>query len=117
MVLGLTKPEIAAIRRWAKSHPEIQRVYLFGSRAKGTHDPDSDVDLAIQVDACDDDDDGQIAYMDFKKRLGPKPNPGIDPCVNLEWYSPDPAVDLPIVKHAVHRDGVLLFDRNDPQSS
>jgi uncharacterized protein len=34
-------------------HPEISAVKLFGSRAKGTHRPQSDVDLAIwgSVDA------------------------------------------------------------------
>ena len=33
-------------------HPEIRDVRLFGSRAKGTHAPNSDVDLAVrgQVD-------------------------------------------------------------------
>lgn len=34
---------IAVFRR----HPSITRVTLFGSRAKGTHKPSSDVDLAV----------------------------------------------------------------------
>ena len=34
---------IAVFRR----HPAITRVTLFGSRAKGTHKPNSDVDLAV----------------------------------------------------------------------
>lgn len=30
-----------------RAHPEIAEVRLFGSRAKGTHSPRSDVDLAL----------------------------------------------------------------------
>jgi len=36
-----------------RRHPEVTAVRLFGSRAKGTHRPESDVDLAVwgEVDA------------------------------------------------------------------
>ena len=34
------------IKRYAEKH-NIQKVILFGSRAKGTHSPRSDVDIAI----------------------------------------------------------------------
>jgi predicted nucleotidyltransferase len=30
-----------------RAHPEISEVRIFGSRAKGTHKPESDVDLAL----------------------------------------------------------------------
>ena len=30
-----------------RAHPEVSEVRLFGSRAKGTHAPSSDVDLAL----------------------------------------------------------------------
>jgi predicted nucleotidyltransferase len=30
-----------------RAHPEVAEVRLFGSRAKGTHSPHSDVDLAL----------------------------------------------------------------------
>ncbi len=36
-----------------RAHPEVTHVKLFGSRAKGTHQPYSDVDLAVwgEIDA------------------------------------------------------------------
>jgi uncharacterized protein len=37
----------AAVSSWAIGEPLVRRVYLFGSRAKGTARPDSDIDLAI----------------------------------------------------------------------
>jgi len=38
---------IALIRDWAERQPEVLAVWVFGSRAKGHHDEDSDIDLAL----------------------------------------------------------------------
>jgi predicted nucleotidyltransferase len=35
---------------WAGATPEIIALHVFGSRARGTARPDSDLDLAIEVD-------------------------------------------------------------------
>jgi predicted nucleotidyltransferase len=51
--LDLKADELAMLRRVFHRHPEIKTVKLFGSRAKGTHAPSSDIDLALwgEVDA------------------------------------------------------------------
>ena len=36
------------------------KIYLFGSRARGTHSPTSDVDIAI-------DDGGQVSYLEVEE--------------------------------------------------
>ena len=33
---------------WADGCPGVERVFLFGSRVRGDHRPDSDLDLAIE---------------------------------------------------------------------
>ena len=43
----LTPTELELVRSVFRLHPEVQTATLFGSRAKGTHSPRSDVDLAI----------------------------------------------------------------------
>ncbi len=50
---ALTPEEIRLIHGMFQRHLEIDCVRLFGSRAKGTHTPRSDVDLAVwgEVDA------------------------------------------------------------------
>lgn len=50
---SLAPAELALLRSVFKRHPEITEVRLFGSRAKGTHTPHSDIDLALwgNVDA------------------------------------------------------------------
>lgn len=49
----LTLRELDLLQGIFQRHPEITEVKLFGSRAKGTHSPRSDIDLAVRgnVDA------------------------------------------------------------------
>jgi predicted nucleotidyltransferase len=47
---ALTERELQLISQVFRRHPEVVAVRLFGSRAKGTHTPRSDVDLAIWGD-------------------------------------------------------------------
>ena len=44
---GLSERDMAEIFRILQSQPEIARVHIFGSRAKGTYHSGSDIDLAI----------------------------------------------------------------------
>jgi hypothetical protein len=37
---------VEALCAWAERTPEVQRVYVFGSRARGDFRPDSDLDIA-----------------------------------------------------------------------
>lgn len=39
--------QLALLGEVFQRHPEVTRVVLFGSRAKGTARPDSDIDLAV----------------------------------------------------------------------
>lgn len=48
MNFGLPEPTLQAIRQVLANEPAIDRVFLYGSRAKGTHRPGSDIDLAIE---------------------------------------------------------------------
>ena len=49
----MTPHELMLIRAVFARHPEVAGAKLFGSRAKGTHTPGSDADLAVwgEVDA------------------------------------------------------------------
>ena len=43
----LVPQDLELVRSVLRQHPEIECATLFGSRAKGTHTPRSDVDLAL----------------------------------------------------------------------
>ena len=47
MNCGLTQETVAKICAVFARHAEIEKVLLYGSRAKGGHHPGSDIDLAI----------------------------------------------------------------------
>lgn len=50
---GLSDRTLAQIHEVFARFPEIHRALLFGSRAKGTHKPGSDIDLAIVGEGID----------------------------------------------------------------
>ena len=35
---------------WARAHERIDRLYVFGSRARGDNRPDSDIDIMVEFD-------------------------------------------------------------------
>src|SRR3569623_2040407 len=43
--------DVEAIQNWAASIPVIKRVWIFGSRARGTARPNSDLDIAVEHDS------------------------------------------------------------------
>lgn len=50
---GLSQQTIGAIVRVLERHPEVERATLFGSRALGREQPQSDIDLALAGDLDD----------------------------------------------------------------
>jgi uncharacterized protein len=44
---GLPQKTVEALRSVFKRYPGVKKVILYGSRAKGTYKPGSDIDLAI----------------------------------------------------------------------
>jgi len=51
---GLSERELTLLRGVFARHPDLTAVRLFGSRAKGTHTPRSDIDLAVWGNAFTD---------------------------------------------------------------
>lgn len=50
---GLSNATLEKVRTVLERFPEVERAVLFGSRAKGTHKPGSDIDLALEGTALD----------------------------------------------------------------
>ena len=45
--MGITEEELGKVTDTLAEHPEIEKVSLFGSRAKGNYKPASDFDIAV----------------------------------------------------------------------
>jgi predicted nucleotidyltransferase len=50
---GLSAATLATVRGILSRHPAVESAILYGSRAKGTHKPGSDIDLSLIGDALD----------------------------------------------------------------
>ena len=48
MMFGLSERTVEAICAVFAQHPEVERVVVYGSRAKGNYKPGSDIDLTMQ---------------------------------------------------------------------
>ena len=58
---GLPPATLETIRRILAEVPAVKRAVIYGSRAKGTYRPGSDIDLALFGDGLDLDTLGKIA--------------------------------------------------------
>lgn len=94
----------SVIAEWAARHPEIQRVWLYGSRVRTDFKPDSDWDVAIDLS---DGASGCIALPDgwiteLERALGWKID--AQPTSQLKGSN---------VRNGVERDGKLAYNRGE----
>jgi len=48
MEYGLKQQEVDGIKQIFSSFPEVEKAIIYGSRAKGTHKPNSDIDISLK---------------------------------------------------------------------
>jgi predicted nucleotidyltransferase len=89
-------------RRFAR-HPAVERVWLFGSRARGDHFERSDIDLAIEAPGMSRDDWVRL-HVDFEDEASTLL--GID-LVRLDEASQDLIEDI-------EREGIPIHERARP---
>jgi len=107
----VTDEKLAEAVRRIVEVADPNRVVLFGSRARGEHRPDSDLDLAVILDAPEE---------EVRRRLPHKVLRGLRMEVSLivvsqakyDLYSPW----LNSVFHSIASEGIVLYDRQDPKS-
>ncbi len=63
LAFGLPATTLETIRRILAAFPNVEKAVIYGSRAKGTHRPGSDIDLTLFGDALDHDALGKIATL------------------------------------------------------
>ena len=97
---GLPEHTIAQITRVLTRFPDVERAVLFGSRAKGTHQRGSDIDLALAGDHLDWRTLGRISSA-----LDDLPTPYRFSLVIL-----GKRLDSDVAAH-IRRVGVVLFER------
>jgi predicted nucleotidyltransferase len=85
---------VSGLRQALRSEPSVRAAFLFGSVAKGTDTPTSDIDLVVDVKS-----DDQMDLRGLRRRLGRKIGRPIDLFV-LSDLEAEPERLLPIMSHA-----------------
>lgn len=97
---GLPPATVETIRRILATEPAVEKAVLFGSRAKGTHRPGSDIDLALFGAGLDLDVLGRLAA-----RLDESPIPyQVDLCL-FDW------IDHEDLRAHIARVGRVFYER------
>lgn len=105
MSYGLRDSDLDCIVAALRKHPEIEKAILFGSRAKGTFKPGSDVDIAIAGDEIT---FSTIAHLHAELE-GESPMPYF---FDILDYS---HVKNQEIRENVDRAGILIYDRSTEQ--
>lgn len=99
----VTPPQsVAALLPLFQVVPDLDRVLLFGSRARGDHQERSDIDLAVDAPNMD------ILTWD-KLCQNITDNSQTLLSVDLIWLQQTPAR----LRNRIHREGVIVFERED----
>jgi len=91
------RQDAETLRAWAERTPEVNRVWLFGSRIRGTQDPKSDLDVAVEHSGGGDSGSRQEAWRLELRTLMRLP---------LDLWTYDPRLDTRL--HEALADASLL---------
>ena len=101
MQFGLSQQTREAINAVFARHPTIEKVVLYGSRAKGTHKPGSDIDLTLYGNAISQPETNQI--LDELDALD------LPYSIDLSVYS---RLSHPQLREHIERIGVVFYARH-----
>jgi predicted nucleotidyltransferase len=97
---------------WARGKPLVKRAYLFGSRVRGDHRAESDIDIALELDTAVfrgvDDSDGLATWIFETNGWKAELEKLIPLKVQLERYHPD---QTPTVKKGLTQSSQLVYEK------
>lgn len=101
------------VSTWAHRKPLVKRVFLFGSRVRGDHAPESDIDIAVELDSEEftgTDESGGLATWIFEVQVWRKELRQLIPLeVQLERYHPD---ETPTIVKALAKSSQLVYEKS-----
>ena len=106
---GVESKVTDSIVRWAAEHPEVCRVWIFGSRAKDTHRPESDIDIAVELEPVGDSEETLTRWIAHADLWRSELRSRVVPKVDLEWFDPDG--NTPTIEAGLNEAKVLIYER------
>jgi predicted nucleotidyltransferase len=97
------------IAAWAARQPGLRRLWIHGSRAQGTHRPDSDLDIAFEIDRLAD----RAALDEFHGRTFAAWRAELSELSGLTVHLEASVGDATNVARYVADSGVLVYERSN----
>ena len=101
---GMQPEWVASIIEWARDDDRVAAVFVFGSRAKGTHRDNSDLDLAVLL--TEDEQDTAAGYAIYK---GDEMRVRLASAIRLAIHLHFPSTGDTVVWPAVQDHGQLIY--------
>lgn len=105
----------AAVANWASSEPLIRKAYLFGSRVRGAHKPDSDLDVAVEIFTLQGDSNPFTTWTSEAQRLKASITGVVPVTIDLDWYGGE--AETPCIHQALEQSNVVVYDVENPTST
>ena len=86
---AVTTEQRGALVNWASRKPKIRRVMLFGSRVKGTHREESDLDIAVELEPGEDSNATLAVWMDVSEPWKAELESFLPFPIDLQWRDVD----------------------------
>ena len=96
------------IAAWAGQDPDVRKAYLYGSVARGDNKYESDIDVAVQLNAGSGDTDEYSVWIVEAERMKKSLQELLPGPLQLEWYHP---VETPTIRLGVRQSSILVYDQ------
>lgn len=100
---------VEEVTTWAARSPEIAAAWVYGSRVRGDHRTDSDLDIAVEIIPECGDEDSFCTWLRCSDRLVEELSRRTPYQVQIEWYGGED--ETPIVHRGLQRSSVLAYTK------
>ena len=105
----------AAVAKWASTQPLIRKAYLYGSRDSCKHQPDSDLDVAVEIFTLPGDISPFTTWTCEARRLKASIAGVVPVIIDLDWYGG--AVETPYIHEALEESSAMVYDVENSTST
>ena len=96
------------VREWAESQTLILRVWIFGSRVRGTARTNSDIDIAVEVLKKPSDSGSFTTFAFERHKLKDLLQFRMTIPVDLQWYGGP--IETPTIHAALQESSILVYE-------
>ena len=94
---------------WAALQPIVTRTHLYGSRVRGSHTSDSDLDVAIEIVQMPGDNSVLDTWIAQKAHLAGSLAKLLPVKLDLEWYGG--ATETPTIHRSLSEGAIVVYER------